>query len=227
MEKFIENFYDSTIFDMNIQDYLKLPKYIKDRIKGVSNDSIINWEYKKVPIDPYIFGMWLGDGDQNGAGFSSEDSIIVKEWVRWANYNGMSVIHSINGDNHENYHYCLRRKCKSDKRKDHLPVGFYEHSSKNCIGCKSSKIIHEACDWVYDDYIDEDVSCIGNTITNSKRSDLHPFKEILKKYNLYNNKDILDEYLINDKETRLQLLAGFIDTDGTLKKMITVYHILK
>ena len=217
MEKF-KNFSDSTIFDMNIQDYLKLPKYIKDRIKGVSNDSIINWEYKKVPIDPYIFGMWLGDGDQNGAGFSSEDSIIVKEWVRWANYNGMSVIHSINGDNHENYHYCLRRKCKSDKRKDHLPVGFYEHSSKNCIGCKTSKIIHEACDWVYDDYIDEDVSCIGNTITNSKRSDLHPFKEILKKYNLYNNKDILDEYLINDKETRLQLLAGFIDTDGTLKK---------
>jgi hypothetical protein len=36
----------------------------------------------------------------------------------------------------------------------------------------------------------------------------------LRSYNLINNKHIPEEYIVNSKETRLQLLAGFIDTDG-------------
>jgi len=41
-----------------------------------------------------------------------------------------------------------------------------------------------------------------------------PLKRLLEKYNLINDKHIPKEYLINSKETRLQLLAGIIDTDG-------------
>jgi hypothetical protein len=47
---------------------------------------------------------------------------------------------------------------------------------------------------------------------------LNPFVQLLKKNNLLMNKHIPIEYMINDKETRLQLLAGFIDTDGTIKQ---------
>ena len=36
----------------------------------------------------------------------------------------------------------------------------------------------------------------------------------LRKYDLVNNKHIPKEYLINDRETRLKVLAGFIDSDG-------------
>ena len=49
----------SKIFDINIQEYLKLPKHMKDELKGVPNDSIIDWETKEVLIDPYIFGKWV------------------------------------------------------------------------------------------------------------------------------------------------------------------------
>lgn len=42
----------------------------------------------------------------------------------------------------------------------------------------------------------------------------NPFLNQLKKYNLIKNKHIPSDYLINDRETRLQLLAGLIDTDG-------------
>lgn len=217
MVEYLNTLPDSTIFDINIQDYLNLPKYIKEKIKGVSNNSIINWYKKEVIIDPYILGLWLGDGDQTGGGFSSTDDIIVKEWVKWCNKNGMSVIHSINGENHENYHYCIRRKHKADKCLKHLPIGYYKHSSSTCIGCNSSKNTHLTCDWVYNEYIDEDVECVGYTTNNSVRYDLNPFKSMLRKYELVKNKDIPIDYLINDKQTRLELLAGFIDTDGTVK----------
>lgn len=42
-------------------------------------------------------------------------------------------------------------------------------------------------------------------------------EEILKENNLFNNKHIPEDYIINDKNTRLQLLAGFVDTNGCVK----------
>lgn len=51
---------------------------------------------------------------------------------------------------------------------------------------------------------------------------LQNIKDILIKYNLYGkysyNKFIPKEYLFNDKETRLELLKGLIDSDGTVTK---------
>lgn len=40
------------------------------------------------------------------------------------------------------------------------------------------------------------------------------FRTLLNKYGLYNNKHIPNEYLINSRENRLNLLAGLIDSDG-------------
>lgn len=42
----------------------------------------------------------------------------------------------------------------------------------------------------------------------------NPFRKSLKYYNLLNNKHIPDDYIFNDREIRLQLLAGIIDSDG-------------
>lgn len=51
---------------------------------------------------------------------------------------------------------------------------------------------------------------------------LQNIKDILIKYDLYGkysyNKSIPKEYLFNDKETRLELLKGLIDSDGTVTK---------
>jgi replicative DNA helicase len=46
----------------------------------------------------------------------------------------------------------------------------------------------------------------------------NPFTDLLKKYNLVGNKHIPNEYLFNDRESRLKLLAGIIDTDGHVTK---------
>ena len=44
------------------------------------------------------------------------------------------------------------------------------------------------------------------------------FKDNLKIYNILNNKHIPDEYLYNTIDNRLKLLAGLIDTDGSLTR---------
>lgn len=47
-------------------------------------------------------------------------------------------------------------------------------------------------------------------------SSRNSFMNELRAYNLINNKHIPDAYLKNNEQTRLELLAGLIDTDGTL-----------
>nr|QBK87127.1 MAG: DNA repair exonuclease [Marseillevirus LCMAC201] len=50
------------------------------------------------------------------------------------------------------------------------------------------------------------------------RINSNPLRELLNRYDLCNNKHIPRQYLVNDIDTRLQLLAGLIDTDGTVFK---------
>ena len=110
----IKNKYNTTeIIDIKLEDYLKLSNYYKKKLFMFYNTNCINWIKKEVPIDPYIFGIWLG--------------------------NGFTIT----------------------------------NTSKTCkkyIDCKFNK-----------------------------------------------SNELLNEYIYNDKETRLQLLAGIIDTNGYIK----------
>jgi DNA-directed RNA polymerase beta subunit len=62
-------------------------------------------------------------------------------------------------------------------------------------------------------------STINNTQTgiSCNKTEEAPLKKILKKYNLVKNKHIPLDYLINDRKTRLAVLAGLIDTDGNVR----------
>ena len=50
----------------------------------------------------------------------------------------------------------------------------------------------------------------------SRKTDSNYFMNILNKYNLINNKHIPHIYKCNSRENRLKLLAGLIDSDGSL-----------
>jgi DNA-directed RNA polymerase beta' subunit len=111
IEEFKKGIQKSDIIDIPIDEYLSLSKSVKSRLRGFKLNTPVKWESKDVDIDPYILGMWLGDGNQR------EDGLTNK----------------------------------------------------------------------------------------------------LMKYNLINNKHIPKDYLINDKDIRLKLLAGLIDTKGSVE----------
>lgn len=214
---------DNDIFDINVQQYLSLSNTDKHHMKGVKNSTTVQWDKQDVPIDPYIFGAWLGDGDQDGHGFTTMDQELVKSWVIWCDSIGAEVIHNANGKNHENYHYCIRRR-KGNKTDNHFAIGDKKHSSKSCIGCLTSNKNHPACDWIYENKSDIDTPCFGLTSNGIQRNDFNPFVKILKEHKLYKNKHIPTSFILNSENIRLQLLAGFIDTDGSIKRVGNVYN---
>ena len=54
---------------------------------------------------------------------------------------------------------------------------------------------------------------VGKEIEKGRHK--NPLLDALRFYNLIQNKHIPDDYLINSRENRLQLLAGLLDTDGS------------
>lgn len=50
------------------------------------------------------------------------------------------------------------------------------------------------------------------------RKNVNPFTTALGKYNLLGNKHIPQDYISNSEEVRLKLLAGLLDTDGTMDR---------
>jgi ATP-dependent Lon protease len=62
----------------------------------------------------------------------------------------------------------------------------------------------------------------NNTICNMQNND---FINILRQYNLLNNKHIPSDFLINDRNNRLKLLAGLIDSNGFYNETLNNYEI--
>uniref|UniRef100_A0A6C0KN12 DNA topoisomerase (ATP-hydrolyzing) n=1 Tax=viral metagenome TaxID=1070528 RepID=A0A6C0KN12_9ZZZZ len=203
----------SKIIDIKIEDYLNLAAHDTRSMYSITNTSCIKWDSVPVSMDPYILGAWLGDGDHMGKGFTTCDEELVQSFVTYLKTIDGEVTHHHNS-NHDGYHYSIRRKGTGS-----LPaIGSKESSVLNCIGCSSSDvpIKHAVCDWVCD-YVPSNQEKKLEFIERCHKKRLNPFTQLLKDANLFKNKHIPAMYMMNDRHTRLELLAGFIDTDGTIK----------
>ena len=166
-EEFVNSFDDDDTIDITIEKYLELNKKTKDNLVLFKIEGI-HWPKKDIEMDPYLLGMWLGDGLSDGCGFAlnyKTDNETLDYWKKWAAENGAIVTKG------KRYNFSI----VSRKNKEAQEMGLCNR-------------LEEA-----------------------------PLKKYLRKYNLLNNKHIPNEYLTNDRETRLKLLAGLIDTDGSVR----------
>jgi hypothetical protein len=166
-EEFAKKINNDNTIDITIENYLKLNKTTRDRLVLFKIEGI-NWPKKEVEMDPYLLGMWLGDGLSDGTGFVlnyKTDNETLAYWQKWAENNEALV--------------------KKGRRYNYSVV-----SKKNC---------------------EAQMNGLCNRVEES------PLKKYLRKYNLLNNKHIPNIYLTNDRATRLKLLAGLIDTDGSVR----------
>jgi DNA-directed RNA polymerase beta subunit len=166
-KQFVDGFNDDDTIDITIEKYLTLSKRTKERLVLFKTEGI-NWTKKDVEMDPYLLGMWLGDGSSDGSGFAlnyKTDFETLAYWEKWAEENGAVVSKG------KRYSYSVFSK----KNKEAYSDG------------------------------------ICNRVEEA------PLKKYLRKYDLLKNKHIPNEYLTNDRETRLRLLAGLVDTDGSVR----------
>ncbi len=176
---------------MTVDEYMQLSQTMKNNLYGFKSRNGINYEKQDVEMDPYLLGLWIGDGTHTNSVIASNDDEIKEYINNWCANNDSELVQE------SKYKLRIRRKgysfgkealC-SEKYKNNI-----EHNSSLFRANSSSVDILNKC----------------------KRT--NPFTDLLKKYNLIGNKHIPNEYLFNDRETRLKLLAGIIDTDGHVSK---------
>jgi superfamily II DNA or RNA helicase len=146
------------IIDIGVKDFLKLPKSYQSMLKGYRVP--IHFPEKKVDLDPYVLGYWLGDGNSNVPAITTEDEPVV-EYFRY---------------------YCE-------------DLGLKLHQSKDSETTRHS---------------------LHYRMSGNGRKGSNPMTNMLRKYNLIMNKHIPHIYKCNSKDIQLELLAGIIDSDGSL-----------
>lgn len=124
--------------------------YALEKVNG------IDFTHKDVLIDPYIFGLWIGDGDKSEARFTNPDIEIINAIKEFADNNNLNC-------------------------------NIYNHS----------------------------INKTAKRISLTRKDDSRNwFKMALEAMNVKDNKFIPKNYICTDRESRLQFLAGIIDTDG-------------
>ena len=161
----LENFSSKIedVIDITIEKYLSLPSSVQKELYTFKCPGI-NWKTKEVALDPYILGMWLGDGMSCGYAFATADKELMDKWIEWGVDNDATINHGLK----------------------------YKYN-------------------------------ISSTINNTQegiapnKTEKAPLRKLLAKYDLVKNKHIPMDYLVNDRKTRLSVLAGIVDTDGNVR----------
>lgn len=193
LEEFRDTIQFPDVIEITVSDYMQLSRSCKKHLMGYKGNGI-NWEAQTVSLDPYMLGLYLGDGNSNGCSFAADpaaDPEILHYILQWCRENNAELVHDAA------YSFRIRRRSDTPSR---LAIGRGACSS-SCKGC-SDKICN-LCDLPNVPYSVE-----------YQYSTMNPYKAALGKYNLVQNKHIPSQYLHNDRHTRLALLAGVIDTDG-------------
>jgi len=160
---FAKDFFDNLItikkFGLLVKEYIKTDKNVKHIVKGYKVP--LNFEDKKLDIDPYILGAWLGDGTSRDPNITTIDNEIITYFKNYFEPLGLKV----------------------NKLKKEITYSITKEKEKG---------------------------------VNNKGKNF--FRTFLNEKNLIENKHIPFDYIENSRENRLKLLAGLLDTDGSLQR---------
>jgi DNA topoisomerase-2 len=112
MKEIADAISDDNTIDINVRDYMKLNSTTKMRLTGYIG-KCVQWSSKKVELDPYVLGLWLGDGFQHGYGFAinaKDDPEILEYLEKWGDDNDATFTQ---GKNNNIISYSISSKTKS------------------------------------------------------------------------------------------------------------------
>jgi hypothetical protein len=77
------------VTEITVTNFLNKSKKIQRNLKGYSTG--VEFEKKEIDFDPYILGVWLGDGSKRDPVISSQDSAILSYLRQFGKENGLSL----------------------------------------------------------------------------------------------------------------------------------------
>lgn len=158
-----------TIIDIPINDVLTSPhissKHTNHNFRNIKLIRTgVDFSHKPIEINPWLYGIWLGDGKSDNPYIYTTDQDIISK-----------------------INECIPNDC----------------------------VIHET--------YEKTVVKVG-IIKKDVHIKTNSFRRFIRKSVNTNGKFILKNYLINDRDTRLKLLAGLIDSDGYYNPKNNIYY---
>jgi superfamily II DNA or RNA helicase len=96
---FMKNIKQQEIMEIAVKDYIKLSNHMKHVLKGYKVP--IEFPEKKLNLDPYMIGIWLGDGTNSTSEITNQDAIIIKYFKQnLQQYNCYLQYYSTNTNNY-------------------------------------------------------------------------------------------------------------------------------
>jgi ATP-dependent 26S proteasome regulatory subunit len=141
-EQFLNNINENLYVDICIKDYLNLNKSIKEKLKGYKVP--INFKEQKLNFDPYIIGLWLGDGSSRNSKITNQDSTILHYlantlpkyncYLQYQYYETNNYNYNINGNgigNKNCNNFLNELKNENLLNNKHIPMIYKCNSRKN------------------------------------------------------------------------------------------------
>ena len=177
------------------KSYIKQNRYLER-----ADEIDIHNSNSNILLDPYLLGLWLGDGSTNKAEFTSEDVEIISYLTEWAKTHGMRTTISSCGYKGNS---ALHISIVSDKRKNML---------KECLrayGIYSNKAI--PADYIYSSVEDRLKLLAGLIDTDghfSKRDRVYTFSQSA------NRKHIVDAFAFIARSLGFKCTMSHYKTSG-------------
>lgn len=199
--KTVEKDEQGKIIDISVNDYLAKPATWQRNYYGYK----VGVEFSAQPIllDPYILGYWLGDGTSSRNDITTAEPEVVDYFRKYATYLSLEFKQIKDAGVAKTYRFINLNSKVEDK----------DIKYDNCQSCgdkintKNRKYCSNKCH-----------------IIAMRRSNFMNY--LLHLYNLLDNKHIPKAYKYNSREIRLNVLAGLMDSDGSLDaRFINMYDI--
>jgi hypothetical protein len=95
-------YFKNDIVDICIKDYLSLPKYLQECLKGYKVS--LDLEEKKLDLEPYALGYWLGNGDSSTLRITTIEKEIVDYFKEYALSYDLQITQETNEKSKITYH---------------------------------------------------------------------------------------------------------------------------
>jgi len=183
--------------EITASEYSNKAAWFKREWKGYKVG--VDFPHKDTHIDPYFLGIWLGDGTslESSVTVGHGDTEIGEFLSSYVAQLGMAITF-------EQGQGCV----------EYRMVSYQKDPDKGCQveGCQKPHRSGGYCREHYAHFYYHN----GFTVFDGNKPPVNPLKAMLKQLGVLNNKHIPDLLKFNDRATRLQLLAGLIDSDGTV-----------
>lgn len=155
--KLAKQYPSGAIVNLPVAEYLAQSKNFRHCAKGWR--AAVDWSLQQVPLDPYILGVWLGDGTRDSFAITTPDPEVVDALWQFCEKHGLRLGYGAHSGKSRTYNVCTGQVGRGHKH------------------------------WVY---------------------------AALQEMGLGPAKFVPHCYKANSKHVRLEILAGLIDTDGSL-----------